>query len=266
MASRTSGIRFSTTLAAALALSACGGNHTPPLSGAFRLANLISDSGGLQAAIGPIPAVGPVDFDAASGLVIVQEGSYRVHLSPGTAGAAAYDVDDVDIGQDTLTTLFAYGTVTGGGTHDGFTARESVLAPSAGQVRMQVVYAASGPADFGYSFVFEPVGGSGQTGSASAVFGPVGPSQAISLAAGRYEIKVTGAPICQPGMVCPAIGEFLFDSGPQGVDIPGASGANVFQLAAADATADQSSQYSARVVLLLLDNEGGGKLLLNGQN
>jgi hypothetical protein len=251
----------------AAALSACGDNHTPPLGGALRLANLVGDSGGMQASISSVPAVGPVAFDGASGIVIVPEGSYQVQLTPQASGTAAYDVNGVQISQDTLATLFAYGSI-GSSTQGGFVAGESLAAPAAGQVTMQTVVTAGGAqnsASHVYHFSFTPVGGSGQAADTSGSFGPPVANQTIALTAGRYEISVSGTLVCPPPAICTGLVQQVFDSGPQGVPIPGSNGANVFQLAVADATSAQQSQYGSAATLLLLDNLGGSTLLLYGQ-
>ena len=266
-------MKHSASLAAVCAvllfLSACNDNNsTPPFTGAFRLANGIADSNGLKADISNVPTVGPIGFASASGINIIPEGSYKVQLTPGASGASTFTVDNVSIEHNNLTTLFAYGTLAAG-SQGGLTAVESLNAPTHGQAVIQPVHAAyqesqTAPQSMNFSFV--PVGSGGSSAGISVVFGSATTSQSVALAAGKYEIKITATPICNPGQPCPAISLGVFDSGPQGISFPGADGSNVFQLAAIDATSSQVSQYGAPVSLLLLDNSGHSTQLFNGQN
>jgi len=256
---------------AAAALCACHGvfDLSDPHSD-FRLANLVGDSGGIEFSIGSSSPIGPIGYDLASNIVEEPEGSNNVLLTPEAAGAGPYEVDGVTVSRDTLTTLYAYGSLAGG-SQGGFAAAVPLADPASGQVTMQAVVAAGGAqqSNVVYAFSFTPVGGDGQAAGISGSFGAPTAAQTIALAAGRYEIKVTRTASCTPPALCVGVGvgvgQLVFDSGPQGVNIPGGNGAKVFQLAAADASAGQQSQYGSAITLLLLDERNGISLLLDGQ-
>jgi hypothetical protein len=282
--------------AALLAVSACSNNNnsTPPLTGAFRAVNGMPNSSGLDASIAgvSIPTQAQnISFGTGSSISDVPNGSYNVTLSDSAAGSTSsssssgsssgsssssssssgsgsssssggggtvsFDVDNLNISSGNLETVFTYGDLSTG-TQNGFIAEESLQAPTNGQVVMQVVHDAltesSTASTLSFYFV-KP--GSGLTGASptTAPFAQQPNPESIPLAGGTYEIIVTNGTTT------------VFDSGPKGVALPASgSSANVFQLAALDATSAQSTQYGSTVTLLLLDNNGGNTPLYNGQN
>jgi hypothetical protein len=240
-----------------LALAACSGgsggtsNSTPPLTGDFRVANGISDSDGLDAALSNVASFSDIGFGTASGMVTAPTGSYKAQM---TSNSDTFTVNNVSIDQDNVDTVFVAGTISGG-TQNGFAAEESLDAPASGQFNVQFVADASsrsGPINF---YLITPGGSTtGKTANATVEYpfdtAPSSPgfSAVSSVAAGTYEIIVTNA-----------LGIQLFDSGTKGVALPTAG--NVLQIAAID-TASGSSPIS----VLVLDNNGGNIDLVDGAN
>src|SRR5258708_3079831 len=102
---------------ALLGLGACSSNNTTPLlTGAVRVANGMTDSNGLDTAIGSVATSSGVGFDSASGLTDVPIGSYNSQL---TSNSVQFSVDNVSIDHDNVTTIFAYGAIDSG-TEGGF--------------------------------------------------------------------------------------------------------------------------------------------------
>ena len=265
-------MKKSLILAACGSLAACNGNNnsTPPFTGAFALINGVADSNGLKASVGNALTTGSIGFGDASGISIIPNGSYKVQLTPGAAGFPAFTVNNVSLDHNNLTSVVTYGTLATS-TQGGFTAEVSLNAPTNGQATMQPVHAAYQESR-GYPslyFYFTAPGGviTAATPTLSVKFGAVTPSQSLALPGGKYEIKVYAQPACVT-TTCPAItapANTGFDSGPKGITLPG-NGANVFQLAALDATRAQSNQYGSLLSLVLLDNNGASSQLFNGQN
>jgi len=258
---------------AVLALAACSNdnnssNSTPPLTGAFALINGTSDSDGLKADVSNIPTIGPIDFGGTSGITILPLGSYKVQLTPGASGSSAFTVDNVSIDGNNLTTVVSYGTLAAS-TQNGLTAEVSLSAPASGQATVQPVNASlQNDANLYFYFVTPGAVITSTTPTLTAKFGAATPSQSLALPAGKYEIKAYPLPVCVT-QVCPAIGvagHTGFDSGPAGVTLPSADGANVFQLVAIDATSAQNTQYGSLLSVVLLDNKGDSTQLFNGQN
>jgi hypothetical protein len=236
-------------LAALALLSACGSNNTPPLTGAFRAANGITDNtDGMDAALGNVAAFSGIGFDTASGLTDVPEGSYNAQI---TASSNQFNVDNVSIDHNNVSTVFTYGTLAGK-TEGGFVAEESLDQPTNNQIEIQPLhdaYAVSQTSTTLYFYFVTP--GAGVSGTpVTADF--ASNTTSVPLDPGTYEILVTDGTTT------------VFDSGPKGIALPFSNGSNVFQLAALDATTATSD--GSTISLLLLDNNGHYTPLLNGQN
>jgi hypothetical protein len=246
--------------AALLAAAACSDNNngTPPLTGAVRVANGITDSGGLDMSISQVGTFSGVGFDTSSGITVGPEGSYKAQL---TSSSVGFSVDNVKVDHNNVTSVFAYGA-TGNGSENGFTAEESLNAPTNGQAVVQPVHDAFqlSTTTTSLNFYFVPTttvcavgapqpGGTPQT----IAFGPVNTGQSTAITGGTQAIIVSnGATI-------------LFCSGSKGLALPSGN-ANVYQVAALDATTSQKTQYGSVISLLLMDNTGGHQTLFNGQN
>ena len=143
-------ITLATMVAASclLVLSACSNsNSTPPGAGGFRVANGITDSNGLDAALGNVSSFSGIGFSTASGIVNPPEGSYKAQL---TSNSVSFTVNNVSIDHNNLTTVFAAGKI-GSGTQNGFVAEENIGAPASGQFNVQFVADAAsrtGPINF----------------------------------------------------------------------------------------------------------------------
>lgn len=238
--------------AGGLALSACssGDNTTPPLAGAFRIANGVTDSDnlGLGSRLNDIHQHGGIVFGTGSGIKNFPVGSYPAELDVNTV---RFTVDNVEITHNNMSTVFTYGTVAGS-TRNGFKAYQSLTEPAAGQFRVQALHSAhqASQVTATLSYYFVPAG-SGTIGSATAVLAPFATqTDSLSLPAGNYEIIVTNGTTV------------IYDSGTSatGVALPPA-GTNVLQLAALDAP---GAPDGSTISLLLLDNGGGTTALLNG--
>jgi hypothetical protein len=231
---------------AALLLSSCNDNNsTPPLTGAFRVVNGVTDSTGMDASLNDVPVFSGIGFGSASGINNSPEGSFPAKL---THNSHSGNVDDVNITHNNLATVFAYGTVAGG-TDFGFKAYQSLVAPAAGTFMVQPVHDAyaSSPTHGTLSFYFvAPGAGIGGATAMVAAFGASPDSHPLNN--GTYEIIVTD------GVTT------MYDSGPVGVALP-PGGTNVLQVAALDAP---GAPDGSPISLLVLDNAGGNTVLLNG--
>jgi hypothetical protein len=252
-----SSIGFGLIGASLLALAACGGNGggdnngTPPLAGAFRVANGITDSDGLDAALSNVASFSGIGFSTASGIVNPPEGSYMAQL---TSNSITFTVDNVSIDHNNVTTVFTGGKV-GSSTENGFPVEENLGAPASGQFNVQFVASAAsrtGPINF---YLITPGGSTtGKTANATVEYpfntAPSSPgfSSTTGVADGVYEIIVTNV-----------LGIKLYDSGTKGVSLPTAG--NVLQIAAID-TASGTNPIS----VLVLDNNGGNVNLIDGAN
>jgi hypothetical protein len=241
-----------------LGLTACGGgsNDTPPLTGAVRVANGITDSSGLDMTIGDSTKFSSIGTAAASDIAylpINAIGSYDAKLS---SNSAAFTVTGIPVDQDKVTTIFAYGVI-GSGTQGGFFAEMSLDAPNSGQFVVQPVHAALTASFNALSLNFYLVkpgvcSGAieGVTANGSATFRAS--AALFTLTGGVYEICVTDA-----------AGTVLFDSGPSGVAFP-TGNANVFQIAVYDAPSDKGN--GSTIMVSVLDNKGGNTALYNLKN
>ena len=93
--------------AACFALTACH-DTTPPLSGALRLANGITDSSDLGMTISSLDAFSSIALDTASGITYAPQGTYDAEL---TSNGVTFDENNISVDHDRVTTVFAYGTV-----------------------------------------------------------------------------------------------------------------------------------------------------------
>lgn len=242
--------------ASLLALSACSNdnNSTPPLTGAFRIANGITDSIGLNAALSNVSSFSGISYGTASGIDNPPTGSYKTQL---TSNSVTFTVDNTSIDHNNVTTVFAAGQI-GDGSEKGFVAEQNLQAPSSGQFNVQFVADAAsrtGPINF---FLITPGGSTtGKTANATVEYpfnaSPSSPafSTTTGVATGTYEIVVTNA-----------LGVKLFDSGTKGIALPIAG--NVLQIAAIDAPTGSSA--STPLAVVVLDNNGGNTNLQNGAN
>ena len=236
-------------------LTACGGgnNDTPPLTGAVRVANGITDSTGLDMSIGDSKFTG-IDLGVASKLAYAPVNavdSYKADLS---SNGANFSVGGIGVRQDKVTTVFTFGKIAAG-TQGGFYVEESLDAPANGQSTVQPLHAALAVSTtaptLNFYFVTPDACATalnGATVNGSAVF-KTATASSFTLAGGTYEICVTDTN-----------GTVLFDSGPKGITLP-LSGANVFQLAAYDAPGGEGN--GSGLILSLLDNTGGSQALYN---
>lgn len=246
--------------AALAALYGCSNsnNSTPPLTGAVRAVNGITDSNGLDMSISNVGTFSGIGFDTSSGITDGPEGSYKAQL---TSNSVQFTVNNVSVDHNNVTSVFAYGVI-GNGSQNGFTAEESLNAPTNGQVELQPVHdaftASSSASTLDFFFVAPTtacvVGGPQPSATPMSVkFGAVTVGQSEAITGGTYSIIVSnGATV-------------LFCSGSKGLALPSGN-ANVFQVGALDATSAQKTSYGSTLSLLLMDNTGGHQTLYNGQN
>lgn len=241
--------------AALLGLTACGGgnNDTPPLTGAVRVANGITDSTGLDMSIGDSKFTG-VDLGTASKLSYVPVNAVDSYKATLSSNGVTFSVEGVGVRQDKVTTVFTFGSISAG-TQGGFYVEESLDAPASGQSIVQPLHAALAASTTAptLNFYFVTPGAcatalNGATVNGSAVF-KTATASSFTVAGGTYEICATDA-----------AGSVLFDSGPRGITLP-ISNANVLQIAAYDASSDAGN--GSGLALSLLDNNGGSMALYN---
>jgi hypothetical protein len=243
-----------------LTLAACNNNNsTPVFTGFYRLANGITDStanGGLKGDIANIPTVGPINFGQASGNNVVPEGSYKSQLTTGngSGGTTTFTVNNVSVQHNHVITVFGYGTIAGN-TLNGFAADEPINGPTNGQAVVQVLHAAHQASLTNSTLNFHVVTPAActTTGSPSAAAFATSTSNA-PYAGAKYAIIVKDA----------SDAVVLFCSGLGGIDLPYSDGSNVFQIAAVDSPSGEGNGSSIEV--LLLDNNGGTKQLVNLKN
>ena len=244
--------------AALLGLTACGGgnNNTPPLTGAVRVANGITDSTGLNMSIGDSKFTG-IALGTASNIAYVPVNAVDSYKADLASNGASFTVDGIGIRQDKVTTVFTFGEIAAG-TEGGFYVQESLSAPASGQAVVQPLHAAltasTTAATLNFYFVTPGACATALNGAAvngSAVF-KIATASSFTLAGGTYEICVTDT-----------AGTVLFDSGPKGIALPTAS-ANVFQIAAYDAPTGEGN--GSGLILSILDNNGGSMAAGCGNN
>lgn len=241
---------FCTTV---LGLAACH-DTTPPFSGAIRVANGVTDSAGLDVTIKNFDSFQDIPIDTASRTSFAPEDNYTLDL---TSNGVTFAISGVNVKHDRVATVFAYGTLANG-SQGAFSVQESLDHPADGQSTMQTVHAAvlvSATAPT-LNFYFVKPGDcaatiSNATATGSATFSVT--STAFTLTASTYEICVTDE-----------AGTLVFDSGPTGIVLPTSNSVNVFQLAAFDAPTDKGN--GSALVLSLLDNNGGSRVLYNLKN
>lgn len=238
-----------------LGLFACSNsnNSTPPLTGAFRLVNGSSDSNGLSAsATSGFPSTATVNFASAGSIVDVPNGGYNVQVKPGAGNQ--FTVNNVSIDHNNLTTLFTYGS-TVSGTANGFAAEENLGTPTSGNFTFQFANDTTQVATSPLSIYLVKVGGGISGLQPVAQANAAAASQAVAVPAGTYEIIITNGT------------SVLYDSGSTkaGVVLP-TPNTNVIQIGALDATSAQASADGSPITLIVMDNNGGETLHLNGQN
>ncbi len=236
-----------------LCLAACH-DTTPPFSGAVRVANGLTDSAGLDVTIKNFDSFQDIAIDTASRISFAPEDNYTVEL---TSNGVTFYANSVPVNHDRLTTVFAYGTLANG-SQGAFSVQESLDAPAEGHATLQTVHAAAALSATAPTLNFYLVtpGECATTianGVASGTGTFSGAATSFSLSAGTYEICVADE-----------AGTLVFDSGPTGIVLPTSNSVNVFQLAAFDAPAGKGS--GSTLVLSLLDNNGGSRVLYHLQN
>jgi hypothetical protein len=236
-----------------LGLAACH-DTTPPFTGAVRVANGITDSAGIDVTIKKFDSFQNIAVDTASSISFAPEDDYAVDL---TSNGVTFEVSPVNVKHNRVATVFAYGTIASG-SQGAFSVQESLDSPADGQSTMQTVHAAvlvSATAPT-LNFYFVKPGTCAAAISSAATTGAAtfnGTSTTFALAGSTYEICVADEG-----------GKLLFDSGPAGIALPTSNSVNVFQLAAFDAPVNKGNGSS--LVLSLLDNNGGSRVLYNLMN
>jgi len=240
-----------------LGLFACSNNNnsTPPFTGAFRLIDGTTDSSSISAsATSGFTSVGG-NFDSAGSTVNPPEGSYNVQLTESGAGSPFATVNNVSIDHNNLTTLYTYGTLAGG-TANGFAVEENLGAPTGNNFSFQFVNDTTQTATATLDIYLVAPGASivGATPAASVKAGAA--STVSGIAGGTYEIIVTN------GLTK------IYDSGSTGILLP-TPDTNVIQIGALDATAAQAAPVASGgddspITLIVIDNNGGETLHLNG--
>jgi len=239
---------------ALLGLAACSdNNHTAPFSGDVRVVNGIPDSGSITASatsgFSNTPGIG---FDHASSTVTIPEGGYNVQLSNDNNKFTT--VNNVSVSHNALTVIYARGSIAGS-TGSGFSVQEDLQQPSSGKFRFQFVnnttQAATGTLSI---YLLAPGAGIGSATPAATVAAGAA-STPVEVAAGSYHVVVTSGstPVYDSGL-----------SG-SGIALPNPD-TNVIQIGALDASTAQASADGSPITLLVLDNNGGETLHLNGQN
>jgi len=240
-----------------LGLFACSNNNnsTPPFTGAFRLIDGTTDSTSISAsATSGFTSVGG-NFDSAGSTVNPPEGSYNVQLTESGASGPFATVNNVSIDHNNLTTLYTYGTI-GGGTANGFAVEENLGAPSGNNFTFQFVNDTTQTATATLDvYLVTPGAGIGSTQPLGTVKAGAA-STATGVPAGTYEVIVTN------GVTT------VYDSGSTGIVLPNPD-SNVIQIGALDATAAQAAPVASGgddspITLIVIDNNGGEKLHLNG--
>jgi len=237
---------------ALLGLAACDNNHTAPFSGDVRVVNGIADSGSITASatsgFSNTPGIG---FDHASSTVTVPEGSYNVQLSNNNNHFAT--ANNVNVSHNALTVIYARGSIAGG-TGSGFGVQEDLQQPSSGKFRFQFVNNTTQTSTNSLS-IYLVAPGAGIVGATPVATVSAGAaSNATEVAAGTYEVIVTSgaAPV--------------YDSGTTGGIVLPNPGTNVIQIGALDANSGQVTADGSPITLLVLDNNGGEDLHVNGHN
>lgn len=238
----------------ALAVAACsgsgGGSTGTSEAGGFRAVNGIPDSSGLTATLDG-GTTNSATFGSATNNYIVAAGSYPATLS---SNGDSFSIGNISIADNQLTTVFGTGLI--GGTHGGFAALQPLTAPASGQFTLELVHAAYAESQTMAQFDFYLVApGAGTAGATPTAVSYGNASGSAGIAAGTYEIIVTGG----------NSGSVVFDSGPKGVPLPIAgSGGDILTIAALDATG--GSVDGSPVTLLVLENNGATEALYNGKN
>jgi hypothetical protein len=261
----------------------------------LRAVNGITDSTGLDVAVEqstpPSPVIVPppppttlvpvpidaskIPFGGASSLNALPANWYRVEIMP--AGAQMSFTDYNPINDQNLSTVFTYGTTASNGS---FIVQQWLgVALTSSQFGVQFVHDAYTESQTisPICLTLTPLGANGTPPGTPGTPLPtiVSPfnnattsfnlTPSTIVAYGTYSFTASDC-IQDPNTFIYTAGpNVIFTSGPKGVVLPPV-GASVLQIAALDATADQSSQYSSPIILLLMDDTGKSTPLYNGKN
>lgn len=228
-----------------LGLSACSNdNSTPPGTGYFRTVNAVADSTSMNVDLGNVGSLSSIPNNDASGVVTVPKGSYDATLKPTSNSSQDYKVTGVPIDTDNVTTVVAYGSVSGG-TASGFKTQESISAPSnTANFAVQFVngsYATSVAGTTLTFYIVQPGSTIAQSQANTVSFGQSPARVEFPIASAGYELVIQG-----PG------GTTLYDSGTGAALLQ--NGANVLQIIAVDAASGSSGVSPLAVIVA--DNKG----------
>lgn len=234
----------------ALAASACGSDKNNPLDlpvGQLRLVNAISDSQPIDATIANIPAnIDDIAFGDASGLKDVPEGSYTVRMTTNfNSSQIEFSATSTPVDKDNITTVYAVGRMTDS-TQSGFAVQAPITNVASDKSEVQFVNAASQPLTALDIYLTAP--GAALTASSPIVTGLAfkASSPRALVAVDTYRIRVT--PTGNPLSV-------LFDSGPNGIQLPAANGQQFALLDNTDAT------FASPLSVLILQRNGSDTLI-----
>lgn len=228
------------TFAAALALTACSNNDNPisPPIGQLRVANAISDSANVQSSVESVSANDTLTFGQATGEHDLPDGNYLVHLTANAASPASshtYNVDNVNIDKNHVTTVFAIGKMSDA-SEDSFVVEAPDNDIHSDQSEVQLVNVATGTQTItgGVDFYVTPAGASLVGVTPTNLAYKANSGQTIS-APGSYEIRVTPHGV---------VATILYDSGP--IDFPAAT---TDQFVLIDKVGGTGSDYSLLVIV-----------------
>lgn len=233
----------------ALAASACGSDKNNPLDlpvGQLRLVNAISDSQPIDATIANIPAnIDDIAFGDASGLKDVPEGSYTVRMTTNfNSSQIEFSATSTPVDKDNITTVYAVGRMTDS-TQSGFAVQAPITNVASDKSEVQFVNAASQPLTALDIYLTAPGAVLTQSSPISSLaFKASSPRSLVT--AGTYRIRVTpqGNPL-----------SVLFDSGPNGIQLPAANGQ---QFALLDNT---NTTFASPLSVLILQRNGSDTLI-----
>src|SRR5581483_6282105 len=232
-------LNFCLPLAAALALAACSNNDNPinPPIGQLRVANAISDSANVQSSVESVSANDTLNFGQATGEHDLPDGNYLLHLTanPVSGSAHTYNVDNVNIDKNHVTTVFAIGKMSDA-SEDSLIVEASDNDIHSDQSEVQLVNVAAGTKTItgGVDFYVTTAGASLVGVTPTNLAYKANSGQSIS-SPGSYEIRVT--PHGVPATI-------LYDSGP--IDFPAAT---TDQFVLIDKVGGSGSDYSLLVIV-----------------
>lgn len=237
---------------AVLTLSAC--------SDGVRFVNGVTDSSGMTAGVGGNSLPDQVAFGGVSNIAAVPAGTYSVRLTSGTdaqpTGAFNITADGVGVASGKIATVLTYGSLANQ-TAAAFSAQGSLKGSN--RLELQPLNAAfqASQNNPSLTFVIRPIGG----GTGTALRTPLGHATTpMEIVAGTYELLVMKDECGFNGVSCNSSPP-MFDSGPNGVVLPGSAGTTAFQIVILDALQQPNG---SPVSLLLLDANDGHVSLFNG--